>query len=357
MTAQQPSPDAPTEDPRSDAELKAVLSRRTSEWAAFSAAFRLAQQTAAVGLPASLLFGVFSGLFIHGVISWVVGMKEYEPASVALLSQVGLGATAFCALYAAIQISKSGQPSLTRQSWWPALLAVPFAGITGAVWMQRDGGANGQMGLMALSLALIGAMIVWQTFAGAAANIAWMRSAKNAMEGRSTDLGEVVGEVQRRTLEVAAVHGAKATAITVGNQFLLPGIFYSLQLAFAEAIVVLDPSRPALKRAGQLSSGIRGRLFRMLVAWWLVTFAVTSVITMGLDGARTQEEFVAAFWTMMIDPSSMSRRTFVLQETLWALSAWILQLAWFVLYAEREEMVKARAEVRRRQKAAPAASA
>lgn len=352
MTQPSSSP-AAAEDLRSDAELKAVLSKRTSEIAAFQAALRLAAATAGVGLPFALVYGAVSGWFMHTVVQWVVGLQGAEEATVDLLFQIAMAIGAFCGLYAILQFGK--RERVTRESWAPALLSLPSLLVAAALWVQK-GEATGQMGLVALSFATMGAGMIWYTFGGAAVNIAWARSAKGHLDGQPVPFVAVVDEVRSRTLEVAAPHGAKVTAITIGMQFLLPGIFYAIALAFADALVVLDPTRKkVLRRAEQLSKGIRGRLFRMWFLWTIVSFLLSEAVVLLLEGVRTSEEAMQRLGVLFLDPSALSQSSYIAQETTWALTGWVMQLALLVLYLEREEQVKARAEQRRREKVAASA--
>jgi hypothetical protein len=344
---------APAEDLRSDAELKAALANKTSELSAVSHAFRLAARTAAVGVPFAVVYGVVSGWLGHTVVQWAIGLPSRPAETTDLYKLLALGAMAFGILYAAIQFPK--RERVTRASWAPALFAVPAALVVATVWVQ-SGGATGQLALVAVSFTSLAMGIVWYSFGGAAANIAWMRAAQNELEGKPTQLGEVLAEVRSRTVEISAVHGAKVTAITVGMQFLLPGIFYALQFAFADAIAVLDPSKRALRRSGQLSSGIRGRLFRLLLVWTLVVFVVAQLIVVPLEGARTQAEAFEKFFTLFFDPSQLSLTAFITQEVVWGLSAWVQSLAFLSIYRDREDQVRARAELKRRAKAAQAAA-
>lgn len=352
MTQPSSSP-AAAEDLRSDAELKAVLGKRTGEIAAFQEGFRLAMATAGIGAPFALLYGAVSGWFMFTVVQWVVGLQDAADATVDLLFQIAIAIGAFCTLYAVLQFGKRDR--VTRESWAPALFALPSLLIAAALYVQQ-GEATGQMGLVALSFATMGAGLIWYTFGGAAVNIAWSRAAKSQLDGQPSTFAAVVDEVRQRTIEVAAPHGAKVTAITVGMQFLLPGIFYAIALAFADAMVVLDPTRrKVLQRAEQLSNGMRGRLFRMWFVWTLVSFALSETVVLLVEGVTTQEEAIQKLGVIFLDPSALSQSAYIAQETVWAFTGWVMQLALLVLYLEREEQVKARAEQRRREKAAKAA--
>jgi hypothetical protein len=211
----------------------------------------------------------------------------------------------------------------------------------------------------------------------------------------------VLQQARSRWIEVAGPHGARVQAVSVGMQLVLPGIFYALQLAFTDMIAVLHPERPALRRSGQLTTGMRGRLFRMMFGWWLAgmvlsvgtTFTIEAltppvpfeqVDTNGdnvisadeaegvpavesrlrsmdkdRDGALSAAEYQAwledpahdvttiegastRFFEMVFDPTSVGALENIVSEVIWAVLAWLLTLALLVLYVEREDQVKAK---------------
>jgi hypothetical protein len=333
--------------------LKKILSTHTGELAALAAGARLALR-APIGLAAAVIYGLVSGLVGYSVLQVAIGVKETDPAMVDLWGNVALFVGAITSLYAIIQFTKRDRVS--RASWWPALFAVPALLLAIAFSLETSGQSR-QLGPVVLSLFLNAWTLLWASFGGAAAAIFWVRSGHGAIEGKPAGVGQLLDEVRTRLLDVAGPHGARVHAVTIGMQFLLPGIFYALQLAFTDMIAVLDPDRPVLRRAGQLSTGMRGRLFRLLFVWWLLGTLLTMGVSMPLEGVTTFEGVLEKFQELMLDPSSASRLTLVVQEILWAVCTWVLTLALLVLYLEREGQVRAKMalkKLRAQQEGAPA---
>lgn len=328
-----------TDNPRTSAELEAVLSRRTSVVAAYQRAFALASRSAHVGLPAALVYGVCSALGGIAILGLADAAAAADRQTLQTWAQVTGGAAAFLLLYTAIQFGKRDRVS--RASWFPSLLALPIALVAGALMVAGGAGANQ---LLVPALLGISWALAFSSIAGASAAIAWCRSGRIAMDDQPVSFGNVSSEVRRRTLEVSAPHGARVHAVTIGMQVLLPGIFYALQYAFTDMIAVLDPEKPALRRSGLLTFGMRSRLFRTFLPWWFVSTAISTVVAFAADGVLTNPgAWPASFMAPMLDPSSVQPSVLFAQEVIWAITSWILTLALLVLYVEREEQVRARA--------------
>lgn len=340
---------APAAGP-TEAELRAILTTHTSIGSALGQGFRLAAATAPIGLPVALAYAAVSTLGGLAMLSLAEAALSAEPAMVELAAQVSGAVAAFFSLYALVQFTKRATAS--RASWAPALLAVPSAMVSGALFLVV-GGQSGQLGPMVPSLMLMGWALLFGSFGGGAAAIAWLRAGKVALDGGAPQLSTVLDEVRSRTLEVAAPHGARIHAVTIGMQLLLPGIFYALQLAFTDMVAVLDPERPALKRSGQITFGMRGRLFRLLLLWWGVTAVITNGLALVLEGAASSSEAaVAKVFELMLDPSAVGPLAFGAQELVWALAAWVLELVLLVLYLERERQAKAKTALKQLRAAA-----
>ena len=323
----------------SEAELRAALGRRTSGFQALATAVKLAGRTAAVGLPVVVLYSLVSGLVGYEVLQLAIGARDAEPAMIELWSQIAFGLGGFTALYGIVQFAK--RHTVSRESWWPALFAVPLL-LVGFGFMVIGSEQARQLGPVVLSLFLMAWSILWMSFGGAAASIVWIRSGHSALRGQPTDAGALFSEAGSRLVEVAGPHGARIHAQTIGMQLLLPGIFYALQLAFTDMIAVLDPERPALRRSGQLTFGMRGRLFRLMIVWWLFGTIVSMAIAMPLEGVTTLDLAIQKMQELFLDPSAPSRLTYLVQELIWTGLTWILQLALLVMYLEREEQVRAK---------------
>ncbi len=336
-------------------QLTRVLNTRTEALPALARGFRLAARTAAVGVPVAVVYGVVSAALASGSIDLATKLLSASQPTVELVSQVGLGLGAFCGLYAILNFPKRDKAS--RTSWIPALFTAPALLVGLSAVALQSGGPGNQMGPVVLQLVMTAVDLVWGAFGGAAVCVAWLLAGKAALDGGRKGLGELLPEVQGRTLDVSAVHGARDQAVTIGMQLLLPGIFYALQLAFADMVVVLDPERPALRRSSQLTSGMRGRLFRLLFAWFLLATAFTFGVVCVDMGARSVDDAVKAISKVMFDPSVTRGVALYVSEIGAALLWWVLQLSMLVLYVEREDQVKAKTLLKQRAAAAPAAPA
>ncbi|MBT3221295.1 MAG: hypothetical protein HN348_19610, partial [Proteobacteria bacterium] len=176
--------------------------------------------------------------------------------------------------------------------------------------------------------------LVLQCVGGSWLAIVVLRLAIDAHEGRPLAFGATLKESVVRLADVAGAHGAKVHAIVVGMQVLIPGIFYALQLAFVDMIAVLEPERPALQRSGALTYGIRGRLFRMLTLWVIVSAALQI-------GAGVLMEDSDVLMASLLDIRELGYWTLVVQDTIWTFTTWILTLSLLALYLERSKRIAA----------------
>lgn len=330
-------------------ELQAVLRKRTSWVDAVRQGLRLAARTAVIGLPTTLAFAALSGALSAVVVDAAKAVDTLERPTLELVNQVFVVTGVLATIYGVIQITKRERAS--RQSWWPSLLAIPCLLVATGLTAELAGVAYGPV---VLTLVLLAWGIVFYTFAGAALHIVWLRAGADALDGRPIRAGEIFGEAARRMLEVAGPHGAKVHALSIGGQLVLPGVLYALQYAFVDQIVVLDPDRPALARSGQLAFGMKGRLFRLLLAWWLLGMVVFFAIAAVMQDVTTFEKLVALVSTFVVDPSVIQSRTFAVQEVFWSLITWVFALSMLVLYREREAQVRAKTALKKMDAAAAA---
>jgi hypothetical protein len=390
--------DEPPSDGQNEQELRQVLNRRTGGVEAMREALWLARKTIGVGLPVAVIYASIGAGVGYGVLQVSLGALDAEPGALDLAVQLLGAAGAFATLYAVIQFTK--RETASRASWAPALFAAPLLMSAGGLALLGSTQSS-QMRPMAIQLLLMAWALLWSCFGGAGAVIAWLFAGRAAMDGRPTSAGEVAQQVRERLIEIAGPRGARIHAVTIGMQIVLPGVFYALQLAFTEMIAVLDPDRPALRRSGQLTFGMRGRLFRMMAVWWLIgTVLATGTILAietttptvpfevldanrdrsvdlveaeassrvlskfkqidadrsgGLSAAEvgawqadstndvtTFEGALNRFWEMSLDPASMTFLQMLVYELIWAVFSWILMLALLLLYVEREGQVSAK---------------
>lgn len=331
-------------------QLRAILRTKTGSMAALAEGLKLAVRTAPVGLTTAIVYGALSGFLGSLIVEWTKSADQIEHATLELVAQVLMFGGAFATIYAIVQFNKRDRVS--RQSWWPALFAIPLLLIGGAIQLLASGQ---QYGPAVPAMVWLGWTILYASFAGAAAAIAWLRAGASKLDGRPVGAGAILGEVGGRLFDVAGAHGARVHAVTIGMQVLLPGIFYALQYAFTDAIAVLDPEKPALARSGQLAYGMKGRLFRLLLVWWLLGVVLSIAIAVGMQHATSVDALIELVVSMVVDPTSPPPSTFAAQQLVWALLTWVLSLAMLVLYREREAQVRAKTELKKLDAAAASA--
>lgn len=330
----------------SNEELTRVLNTRTEGVAALGKGLSLAARTAAVGAPVAVAYGVATAWV--GTISMKVatGLLTADRPTVDLVMQIGFGTGLLCGVYALLNFQK--RDTASRASWLPALLTAPALLVAASGLALQSGGPGRQMGPVVLQLVMGAADLVFGAVAGAVACVVWLVAGRAAIDGRSAPLSEIVERVQRQWLDVVPIHGGRDQAVTIGMQLLLPGIFYALQLAFAEMIVVLDPEKPAMRRSSQLTTGMRGRIFRAVFGWF-VAWSVVMIAIVAVDTkAASVDAMVAAVSKVAFDPSVVQGPALYTSEVAAALLWWVFQLAMLWLYVERENQVRAKTLLRQR---------
>jgi hypothetical protein len=305
------------------------------------ATMTLAAKTAVAGVPLALLFGVGATAASLGALNLVAWLELQEEAFRLNLASMCMGLGGFFVLYAALQFFKRDRAS--RPSWLPALFALPLILVGLGIYVIGGPSAAQMPPLKTVPMILAG-MLLWRTFFGAFAATAWIRTGNAAAEGQPVDVGAAMQEAGQRLAEVAAVHGGKITAVVAGQQLIVVGIFYALQLAFADAVVVLDRDRPAMRRAGNLSYGMRSRIFRVIAVWFLLYGLVSGAASVAIDGLATYQ---AAFF----DPAATSSTSWIVADVAFGVTLWLETLSLLVMYRDREAQVKAKAALRRHQKA------
>lgn len=326
----------------------ATWAGQLSAFGALAAAFPVLAQTAGVGGAAVVAFAVVAAVVGRWVV-WQLGVLEALPLDTrGELGAVLTGFAGFLLLYALIQLPKRATAS--RASWAPVLLLAPTLVLL-AIVNFLDQSKMG-MGLAFMVFLQTAWLLLWASFGGAAATIAWVRSAQGALDGAPVPASAVFSEVGRRWLEVAGPHGTRVQAVTIGMQVVIPGIFYWLQLAFTDAIAVLHPDESAVAGSGKLTWGMRGRLFKL----WLVTGLVWMAGSAGLAAAMgVSAETIGMSLLGMADPREPSMAQLIAQEVWAAVVAWWTTVALLILYRERVARRDRRA--REAQQAAAAAAA
>lgn len=322
--------------------LRRGWSEQIGPLTALAKALPLMGRTAAVGIPLSLAYGAVMALGVQqaiGLLDWLLVAPE---ATRELIGQGLAGLTGFLVVYTVIQVTK--RRTASRLSWLPSTLMLPAA-LLAAAFLFFDSLKTGQLQIALLLFLSSAWYAVWMTFGGAALMTGVTVAAEQARTGEPVDPGAAFGAVAKRTLDVAAPHGTKVQAIMVGNQILIPGIFYMLQLAFADTIAVLKPEGAALKESGQLTWGMRGRLFKL----FLLVIVFANVVQFGglwvIDGQ-------AAVQAYLFDQRVVSLPALISAETTWGLAAWWIQVALLLVYQDRVAYLRKRRDERRAKKAA-----
>ncbi|MEZ4238660.1 MAG: hypothetical protein R3F59_21410 [Myxococcota bacterium] len=162
-----------------EAELRQVLAHRTGGATALQQGLALAGRTAAIGLPAALVYGIVSGGVGYAVQQLALDALETDPGRLQSAAQIFLIAGGLAAVYTVIQFTK--RKTASRASWAPALFTAPLLMGWGSLWLMSSTQAS-QMRPMAVQLMVIGWSLLWMSFGGAAVAIAWLRSGR----GRSS---------------------------------------------------------------------------------------------------------------------------------------------------------------------------
>jgi hypothetical protein len=302
-------------------------SGQLSALGAYGQALILFRKTIVLGAGFTAVYGLVSALVAYRAVRFLGDLQELEEGQLSVLEQGLWGLTLLLGLYTLIQFSK--RKSASRSSWFPSLFLLPAALLAGTATGVSSGMHHG-LGLLFLNLPWQAWGLVWQSIGGAMLAIVWIRLAQGAREGRSVGLGELFGQLRSRTADVAGAHGARVHAVLVGMQVLVPGIFYALQLAFTDMVAVLYPDRPALKGSGELTWGIRGRLFKVFALWLFLSFALSIGVGMLFESPEVMQE---AF----LDLRAMSLTGVIVQELLWVFTTWLLELALLAIFWERAE--------------------
>ncbi len=323
----------------------AVRERRRRAWteqlgplAALGEALPLLGRTAAIGIPAATLYALVLALGAQAFLQLLDYGQQIGPDTRTLIGQTTGSVAALLGLYTLIQIGK--RHTASRISWVPSLLLLPVSLIaSGFLFFDRL--VESQLQILLLLFFSSAWYAFWMSFGGAALMVAVTLAAERARNGEPIEMGPILEQVRRRTLDVAAPHGTRVQAIMVGNQVVIPGIFYMLQLAFADTIAVLKPDGAALKESSQLTWGMRGRLFKLFLVVIVLTLGAQFGAMALIDG---QEPALAYFF----DPRALSLGGLLAGEAMWAYAAWWTQVALLLMYHDRVAYLRRRRDERKR---------
>lgn len=304
---------------------------------ALTAALPLMGRTAAVGLPLSLLYGMVMAVGADRAVGLLEWGKTADPGTLSLLGDGFSLLAVLLLLYTGLQYSKRARAS--RVSWVPSLFLLPSM-LLAAGFSFFDAGTQSQLQLVLILAFSMAWSAVWMSFGGAGFIAGVTTAAEQARKGETVDTGAAFSAVGSRMLDVAGPHGTRVQAIMVGNQVVIPGIFYMLQLAFADTIAVLKPEASALKESGQLTWGMRGRLFKMFLTVLVLTLAAQFGAIVLIDGPGPAMAY-------FFDPRELSLGGYAASEIVWGLSAWWIQVALLLVYHDRVAYLRARTAARK----------
>lgn len=311
--------------------------------AALGQALPLVAKSWMVLLPVVVLYGVI----LAGVGRWTLGLMDWageNPDTRALLGNIFSVVAGILGIYTALQFAK--RKSASRLSWLPSLFFVPSMLVAIAFTFFQQG-TESQLQLILITLLYAAWQMIWMSIGGAGVVVAATLSAEQARKGEPIDTGSIFSQIIGRTLDVAGPHGTKVQAVTIGMQVLIPGIFYMLQLAFADTIAVLKPEAAALKTSGKLTWGMRGRLFKLFLALTLLFMGVHFATVSAVDSTQ-------AAMAYYLDPRPMAFHAFAVGEILWGVYIWVLQVSLLLIYHDRVRYLKERKAERAAKKVAAA---
>lgn len=304
-------------------------------------------RTASVGLPLALIYGIVMAVGADRAVRLLDWGKTADPGLVSGLADGFSVLAVILLVYTGLQYSKRARAS--RISWVPSLFLLPSV-LMAAGFRFFDAGNQSQLQLVLILAFSMAWSAVWMSFGGAGFIAGITTAAEQARKGEPVDTGAAFSAVGSRMLDVAGPHGTRVQAIMVGNQVVIPGIFYMLQLAFADTIAVLKPEASALKESGRLTWGMRGRLFKMFLTVMLLTLIAQFGAIVLIDGTGPAMAY-------FFDPRELSLGGYAASEIVWGLSAWWVQLALLLVYHDRVAYLRARTAARKEAKAAKAAKA
>jgi hypothetical protein len=304
--------------------------RRMGTFGSIAAGGRLAATTFFFALPFILLFGVVSGVVGYQATRIYDQFKTMDSVENWMTGFVILSIV--LTLYSLLQLRI--RKSASRTSWLPSLFLIPSLLMAGALAAINYGiDAQGGIAPLFITMPWYAVNVIIHTFVGGWLAVIVVKLADSAHRGEAMNLGDAVTTATTRILDIAGAHGAKVQAVFVGMQVLIPGIFYALQYAFVDHVAVLTPEEAALKRSGELTWGVRGRLFRVLTLWFISAQAAGFGIIYAMEG---QEALKAS----LLDLRAVGLSTNVAVETVWALLSWLCLMVFQAVYYERMDRME-----------------
>ncbi len=309
-------------------------SSQLSTLGAYREGWRALVGSASKVLFPTLLLGVTGAALAEGLGSWLVTGSQ-DPAVMQHRSTLFAGGTALVLLYTLIQVGKRRTASVS--SWLPSLALLPLLLCMGS--SAAAGLASPSAGLIIYNFYLMAAdMAVWPLFMGVLVML-WVREGFIVLK---PDAPAPIGSWS----DVTVIWGARAQAVAVGAQILIPGIYLSVIYAFSDLITVLQPERPAFSRSSQLASGIYNKLFQMLTIWFIAVVVIDVVVL------SPWVEPAAVIQTILGIGGTIAPEARAASAMLRVLASWWCVTAMLAVFLERDRLMDAH-EAR---KAAAAAS-
>jgi len=279
-------------------------------------------------LALSVLVALGSAWSTELVGAWVTYVQQAK-----LGAEVSASATPFAkgltvvfTLYLVMQIAKRGTPS--RASWLGVLFLLPSAFTWGALYSL----GNPQSGPLPGAVLLTTVDLLSSTVIDGALIYVWVVLAARALKLTVPEFSV------NRLLGVVASHGTAWTAILLGSNVVVPGLYYLVQLALVAPVAVLEPDARAFVRSTHLTRGRRDSFFALFVPVLLLN----TIIGTGIVVARHGYEIVIQSLSVpQLVPWTTSAIAGTVSNVLWAVAAFALTHAYVTLVtAEREAPVE-----------------
>lgn len=279
--------------------------------------------SASVALPVTLLAGTLGALGAEAYLELLRG--NMEGGGLSRLGDIGLALLGLGLVWTVLQLPKRARA--TRRSWAGTLLIAPGLALTlaaRAAPMAAQGGGGIVLALVVMSWELLVTGVV-----GGLCAAVWVVAARRVQAGEP--LSGVLGEAWGHAADVVVVWAGRNQLVLLGGQVIVPGVWFGVSYALADLAAIVEPERPSFARSVELVRGIRGKIFRMLVLW----FVGTSCITLGLASVELGPAELTA---MLVDPDVLSTPVVVARQVVTVLGSWWCALAMLAVYDERRAL-------------------
>lgn len=322
------------------APTESLRERRVRSWATQTSALQawlrsasLLPRTATVGVPSALFVAALAGdggkAFVDLVFSRAEGSRGDGLFEGLALAVGALG------LYTLLQVAR--RTRVSRVSWLPSLFLLPLLFVALAV-AYRDSTSSGAGPIL---LYLVGA--AWEfgpvAVAGGVAAALWIASGSLALEGKPSGVGATWEAARGRLADVVVVWAGRYQLVQLGAEVIIPGIWFGVSFAFADWWASRPDGSGAFRASTARVAGVRGRVFKVLLVWFLLGQA--SLLSV-LVGALGPEVATAALFDPSLVPAGVATAAFVGP---W-LATWWCALAMGVVFLERDALLAAREQAR-----------